>query len=231
MIGRYIILKILVSDFDNSLYMDGQISPENLQFIQSFQEKGHRFIIATGRCHQSLFETMESFALSPDCLILNNGALIISPDFSHRFLMKKAKEKAHRLKRKFKIKRFQVLTGYEEIPLSSMSSLDWEQGVCSFYLNFSDKQEQEAAYHYLSTWPDVKLMQEGLNIDVLAAHVDKAEAIAFLKKHYAWKKKDIITVGDGYNDLLMIEAYNGVLLSKKEARNPQSLARILKKRM
>ena len=148
-----------------------------------------------------------------------------------RFLLSDPKRKAGELLSRFDIKRFQVLNGYEEKGLQFMSRADWQKGVCSFYLNFHDEREMQKTYQYLKMWKDVEVLQEGLNIDVLARNVDKKEAVSYIARDLGIQKSDIYTVGDGYNDVKMVEAFQGVLLPSNDPQNHERFYNILKNLM
>lgn len=141
-------MKMLVSDFDHTLFVDQTISQDNIHLIKSFQEKGI-FVIATGRSLHSLLDALEPFSIHPDYLILNNGAMIKSVLYTHRFLMNEPETKVKELLEHFEIKRFRVLNGYGEKGLHQMTPIDWQKGICSFYLNFHDRNEKEKTYRYI----------------------------------------------------------------------------------
>ena len=223
-------MKMFVSDFDHTLFVDQTISQDNIHLIKSCQEKGI-FVIATGRSLHSLLDALEPFSIHPDYLILNNGAMIKSVLYTHRFLMNEPETKVKELLEHFEIKRFRVLNGYGEKGLHQMTPIDWQKGICSFYLNFHDRNEKEKTYRYIKKWKDVDVLQEGLNLDILAKSVDKKEAVSYIARDLGIQKSDIFTVGDGYNDVKMVEAFQGVLLPSNDPQNHERFYNILKNLM
>ena len=73
-------MKLLFSDFDRTLYVNKNITQENLDAINKWQEMGNLFIIATGRYKKSIIEQMKNFLLKPDYYICNNGAVILDKE-------------------------------------------------------------------------------------------------------------------------------------------------------
>lgn len=73
-------IKLLVSDMDGTLFnSDQEISPLNLAAIKEANEKGVRFMIATGRSIDTIKPTIEKYNLNCG-LILMNGAEIRDED-------------------------------------------------------------------------------------------------------------------------------------------------------
>lgn len=68
-------MKVIVSDFDGTLYKDDKIIYQDK--INKFVNVGNIFIIATGRNMTSLNKTLEKFIINPSFYICNDGALIL----------------------------------------------------------------------------------------------------------------------------------------------------------
>ena len=68
-------MKIIVSDFDGTLYKDDNIL--YLDKINKFVHIGNIFIIATGRNMASLNKTLDKYVINPNFYICNDGALIL----------------------------------------------------------------------------------------------------------------------------------------------------------
>lgn len=63
--------KMLISDFDDTLYRDEESLQINIKKIKEFRDKGNLFVIATGRSFISLEAKMKRYSIPFDYLILN----------------------------------------------------------------------------------------------------------------------------------------------------------------
>lgn len=69
-------MKLLISDFDGTLYQNNTIEDHTLLKIEKWQKEGNYFIVATGRDYSSIMEKIKIHDISPDFIIGNNGATI-----------------------------------------------------------------------------------------------------------------------------------------------------------
>ena len=72
--------KVLVVDYDRTLYINHNDMLNNIKAIDKFRSKGNIFIIATGRTYDSLKNEIDKYGINYDYLILNHGALVIKKD-------------------------------------------------------------------------------------------------------------------------------------------------------
>jgi len=68
--------KIIISDFDDTLYFDGYISNIDINSINEFRKEGNLFLIATGSSYTSFIEKIKSYPIKYDYLIVNHGSSI-----------------------------------------------------------------------------------------------------------------------------------------------------------
>ena len=68
-------MKVIVSDFDGTLYSNNQIILQDR--INQFIKEGNIFIIATGRNMTSLKKDLDKFGMEANYYICNDGALIL----------------------------------------------------------------------------------------------------------------------------------------------------------
>lgn len=67
---------LLASDYDGTLKQNGIVSSEDLDAIHTWQAAGHVFCLCTGRALSAAIEMMEKDGLTPDLLIVSNGAAL-----------------------------------------------------------------------------------------------------------------------------------------------------------
>lgn len=75
--NRGILLKkLLVADYDNTLYTDEISILNNINKIKEFRNSGNYFAIATSRGYTSLISEIEKYKIPYDFICTNNGAVI-----------------------------------------------------------------------------------------------------------------------------------------------------------
>lgn len=75
-IGGILLKKLLVSDYDNTLYTDETSLLKNINKIKEFRNLGNYFAIATSRGYTSLMTEIEKYKIPYDFICTNNGAVI-----------------------------------------------------------------------------------------------------------------------------------------------------------
>lgn len=75
-IGGILLKKLLVADYDNTLYIDEISLLNNINKIKEFRNSGNYFAIATSRGYTSLISEIEKYKIPYDFICTNNGAVI-----------------------------------------------------------------------------------------------------------------------------------------------------------
>ena len=70
---------LLASDFDGTLYYNGNISEENLKAIKYFQDNGGKFTVCSGRYYEFLKQFSSQFTINT-YTICYNGAFIVDSE-------------------------------------------------------------------------------------------------------------------------------------------------------
>lgn len=69
-------MKILFSDYDGTLRINGKVSSKNVEAIKKFQVAGNTFAIATGRGFNSIKAECNKYGISPTYFVCNNGGAV-----------------------------------------------------------------------------------------------------------------------------------------------------------
>ena len=69
--------KMLVSDYDQTFYLNDQDIEINKKEVKNFRNKGNIFIIATGRSFLDFKNKVNMYDIAYDYVILNHGATIL----------------------------------------------------------------------------------------------------------------------------------------------------------
>ncbi len=219
-------MKLLASDWDNTLRRHGTVSKADLEAIRKFREK-HCFGIVTGRSVGMIVNELDHYGVEVDFLIGTNGAVIT--DGKWKLLARKDIElsSAKRL--------IKALRGMPEVMFGisdgdrfgTIQSAIVEPGdelvgiveddpqeildrgvVNSFYIRSSSDEKTWALYHWLEReFGDSMTFHYNKTIDASAKGVDKAEGVRECQR--LMHADEVFVIGDSYNDLSMIEALNG----------------------
>ena len=68
--------KIIISDYDQTFYINDEDIERNKVAVSKFEEKGNLFIIVTGRSYLDFKNKVEAYNINYNYVILNHGATI-----------------------------------------------------------------------------------------------------------------------------------------------------------
>lgn len=71
---------MLVSDYDQTFYINDNDIEKNKKAVEQFQNKGNIFVIATGRSYLDFKNKLDLYNFNYDYVILNHGATILDKD-------------------------------------------------------------------------------------------------------------------------------------------------------
>ncbi len=192
-------MKLIASDFDGTIFIDGKIKTEDIKAIRDFQDKGNLFGLVTGRTYHSLFVLIEG-KIDPDFIIANNG--------SHIFV-KNGKDMIEILKYSLDQDKIRDVMDYYGRTYPTKIFTDKDRDVDSL----EDLREGEEILS-LAIYSDHILenpFQEDFSfhksigvIDVINSAVSKQTGIEFIKDFYGFDK-EIIAIGDDFNDISFLE--------------------------
>ena len=224
---------ILISDYDRTLtQIDGRIRETDRQAILTFQNQGHLFGIASGRSVTTIHHLLGQNHLRADVIIGNNGAVIadgccheitrfgidanladtVNQKLKHAcygYAVCDGKSYAYHGFGRFTFKRNMGLSDL------SVDAMVEQKHVVSFVVYFIKHREKTTLIDGLIHNYALIAFPNGFSIDIMAAHVTKANAVAIAARHF--KQQDIHVIGDGPNDIPMIQAYHGYAVQRGSA--------------
>ncbi len=208
--------------------MDRNITKENLDAVNKWQVKGNLFIITTGRHKKSIIEQMENFSLKPDYYICNNGAVILDKEkniiFSKCISNQMIEEIIEYICENYE-NSFEIIEKERTIKIMNNRGIDNHnptdiildrahissiKDVVQLHKKF-DKEERVAELvidlntkfrSSLAAYANV------LNVDIVANGMNKSTGIDFICREIS-NVDDILVIGDSYNDIEMVQKYNG----------------------
>lgn len=228
--------KLIAADMDGTLLnSEGKISPKTSKAIKKAVDNGVVFTVSSGRPIQGILKYGEFLPLKFP-LITYNGAMIVNPEnreiLFHKALKKEDALKILKLGKDFsvticlwcenqlfvnrideRVNRYKRLSGVEPIVIKDKEQLA-KKGITKIL--WYDKAERIKGIQET-------LQKESFNevtfctskpefLEFMDSGVSKAAAMEFLGKLFGIKREEMIAIGDGDNDLLMIE-YAGLGIS------------------
>lgn len=207
--------KVLVVDYDRTLFINNSDMLNNINSINKFRENGNIFIIATGRTYNSLKKEIDKYNIEYDYLILNHGSLVIKKDKSILFHYKIDKNILFNITNYLsKYKPKSVMYSYYTEDTNDINNPDISKITIVF---------QKDIETFKKVMMDiVKKYNNKLNIyftqnyeiEIISKETNKSRAIDLLMKKANFKKENIYTIGDSYTDIDMINDYNGSCMEK-----------------
>ena len=227
-------MKLFVSDYDMTLYINERIDEKVLEAIKRWRDAGNIFVIATGRNKFSIFEQIEKHNIGCDYLIANNGALIF--DNERKIIFKEVIEENEAYKvAKSIFDKFgaTVEIATDECIISVQSKIKEENDILysdAFKIGkIIDIEEIDSIKNIIqinkmtNDIEKTKIVADFINnnfkeivaygnirtVDIVSKKVNKANGISFLENKLKDKIEKIFTAGDSNNDIDMIKKYDG----------------------
>ena len=218
--------KIVVSDYDDTFYVNEEDLKRNKEAVKKFREKENLFVIATGRSYLGIKEEIKKYNIEYDYLIINHGATILGKNDTILYNFPLKEEIILNLKKDLEIE--------NQNTNDSDNNLEKEKNVYFCYselanfVDFESKNITKIGIRYASssdasrinkklnaTYKEINAYQVSKNeIEIISKKTDKSKAIQLLADYYSLEKACIVTIGNGYNDIKMIKDYNGYAMQK-----------------
>ncbi|MCX4302796.1 MAG: HAD-IIB family hydrolase [Clostridia bacterium] len=201
--------KIVVSDYDQTFYINDDDIEINKKNIQNFREAGNLFIIATGRSYMDFKKKANAYNLEYDYLIINHGATILDGDDNIIFNVSIDNSIIDNIKEDMNLEKtmshfccslFDSRVEFEYKDLTKIEARyynkedAWERNE---YIN--NKYGEYVNSYFLTS----------NSIEIISNKTSKSHAITVLLEKLHIAKENVYTIGDGYSDMEMIRDFNG----------------------
>lgn len=229
---------ILISDYDRTLtQVDGRILSKDKEAIATFRKSGHHFGIASGRSVPNIQGLLKKAGIQADIIIGNNGAVIadgngreitcfgIDPcvaDKVNALLKTQSYGYAVCDGKNYAYRGFGKMTFKRSMGLSNLTvdAMVDQKHVMSFIIYFIRKAYRATLIDTLNHDYPLVSFPNGFSIDVMDRHVNKAKAVGVAARYL--NDQTIYVIGDGLNDIPMIQAYNGFAVTRAKAEVKES---------
>jgi HAD superfamily hydrolase (TIGR01484 family) len=222
-------MKILVSDFDKTLFTDEY--ELNIELVNKFISEGNIFIIATGRPIYLLKPDMEKHNINYHYLICNDGAVIFDKEdkkiYEDNINNEDGKKIFYELQNDLNLEKVFIDTTSD----FSIDTNDTFNGIVALPI---DRKKAYGTIDYLcNKYPSIQGYLSHKWINILTKNASKGHAIKLLADINHWNTNEIITVGDNKNDLSMSHDFNSYAIKGDEElmRNAKHTATDFKEMM
>ncbi len=200
--------KVLVSDYDNTLYTSDEQIKKNIEKINEFINRGNLFVIATGRSYIDISKMIMKYNIPFNYLICNDGGTIFNNN--GKLLYKKDIDllTAQSIFKDLEVKNLLDITfidtGYDY-------SKKIENEVNAIIIKEIDSAfSKNLLVELTSKYSNIHGYISDNWINITEKSVTKTNGILFLKSLLNFEK--IYTIGDTINDINMINEFNGACM-------------------
>ena len=191
--------RLIATDFDGTLFVNGEITPETRKAIDLWRADGRLFGIVTGR-GEDFFDKIREEKIPVDYLIIYNGSMITDKDGNiiyERFISAETFAELEN-----------IFSGYEDIEYYSRADGSTQH---HYYATFNCTERALEVKKDIDAVFGGKLavFVNGRHINIGDSGTGKAEGVRVVLDYFSLPQESAAVVGDDYNDLEMIRAFDG----------------------
>ena len=205
--------KIIISDYDGTFFKSKDGIKANVKKVDEFRKKDNLFIIATGNNYVDFQKVISEYSIKYDYLILDQGACI----FDNKNNLLKVCFLEHIICKNIISEILKIQKEYKKYtPYGKTSG---EENITKISVNFTDLQEaidftEKINTKFKNNVNAYTMIFKEINIvEIVSSTSNKNEAIKYIVRKEKAKQENIYTVGDGYNDIIMIQNFNGYCMT------------------
>ena len=212
--------KILVSDYDQTFYLNDEDIEKNKKSVENFRKQENIFIFATGRSYFDFMNKAEQYKLKWDYLIINHGATILDKNNNIISNYTIDNDVIKNIKKDLEIEK---AIKYFCCNLENSRTNFNDKDLTKIYAKYEkDKAEQinSLINKKYSEFVNCYLVS-GNAVEIISNKTCKSNAIEEIVQIEKVNRENIFTIGDGYSDIKMVKDYNGYAMkeSVKELKN------------
>ncbi|MBS5720117.1 MAG: HAD hydrolase family protein [Clostridium sp.] len=206
--------KLLVSDYDQTFYLNDNDIENNKIYVNKFMDSGNLFVIATGRSYLDFHNKLDIYDFNYNYAILNHGTTII--DKNNKVL--------------FNICIPDVIIPQIQNDLNLSECIDCfccgeidsrvtfeHKHLTKIHIKYNSKEYALDKANFINNKYGnyVKAYYVNTNsIEIISNKTNKAKAIYWLIKFCNnVNKTNTYVIGDGYSDIEMVQEFNGYCMT------------------
>ncbi|MFG6318508.1 MAG: HAD family hydrolase [Clostridia bacterium] len=201
--------KIIVSDYDQTFYINDDDIEINKKNIQNFREAGNLFIIATGRSYMDFKKKANAYNLEYDYLIINHGATILDGNDNIIFNVSIDNSIIDNIKEDMNLEK--TMSHFCCSLFESRVEFEYKD-LTKIEARYSNKEDAWERNEYINNKYGEYVNSYFLtsnSIEIISNKTSKSHAITVLLEKLHIAKENVYTIGDGYSDMEMIRDFNG----------------------
>ena len=201
--------KVLVSDYDQTFYLNDKDIEINKQEVENFRNKGNIFIIATGRSFFDFKNKVNMYDIVYDYVILNHGTTILDKDNNIIFNFPICNEIIKDIKNDICLEESINYFCCSELE----SRVDFDYGnLTKINVKYNNKEKAMQVNTVINNKYSKYVVSYYVNtnsIEIISSKTNKSNAIKLLIKKLSIDNKNVYSIGDGYSDIEMVKDFNG----------------------
>lgn len=226
--------QMVCSDYDGTIYITENNMEKNIKAIEKYRNLGGKFVIVTGRSKTSVKGVINQYNIPYDYIISNNGAVIYNKNMEKIYDQSITSNVSTKI-----LKYLETMENIEiflyddedkieyhnqELLKIRIRTYDYELAqIIEDEVNSLFKNEVIAHSAFPGMYYD---NQKFVIIDIVSKNAGKENAIKKLLEILNIEKEQVVTIGDGRNDIKMIKEYNGYSMETAEEDVKKSASKI-----
>ncbi len=202
--------KLLVSDYDQTFYLNDEDIENNKIYVNKFIDLGNLFVIATGRSYLDFHNKLDIYKFNYNYAILNHGATIIDKNNKVLFNTCISNEIVSQIQKDLSLS--------ESINYFCCSGIDSRvtfehENLTKINVKYSSKEYALDKANFINNKYGnyIKAYYVNTNsVEIISNKTNKAEAIYWLIRFCNnVNKANTYVIGDSYSDIEMVQEFNG----------------------
>lgn len=201
--------KIIVSDYDQTFYLNNEDIEKNKIAVSKFKEKENIFVIATGRSYLDFHNKVDLYKFDYDYVIINHGATILDKEDNVIVNFSINNKIINNIKNDLQLEK--SIKGFCCSKLESRVDFQYKD-LTKINVKYNSKEEamkiNTIINNKYSNFVNSYYVTEN-SLEIISNETNKSQAINLLLRKLNVPKENIFTIGDGYSDIEMIKDFNG----------------------
>lgn len=206
--------KVIVSDYDQTFYINDEDIEKNKNAIKEFMDKGNIFIIATGRSFWDFKKKVNEYNINYDYCIINHGATVLDKKDNIMFNFPMDNEIIKNIKKEMNLEK--SISHFCCSLLESRVDFNHED-LTKINARYNCQQEamdineaiNKKYYEYVNSY-----YITNNSIEIISNKTNKSKGIELLISKLGIDNKNVYTIGDGYSDIEMVRSFNGYCMKE-----------------
>ena len=198
--------KILVSDYDQTFYLNDEDIEINKEAVDRFRKEGNIFVIATGRSYFDFHNKVNMYNFDYDYVIINHGATILDKNDNIFVNFSINDNVINNIKEDLQLEK--SIKGFCCSKLESR--VDFEHNnLTKINVKYNTKEEAMTINEIINNKYSDDVNSYYVTENSLEIISNKKNAINLLIDRLNILQENVYTIGDGYSDIEMIKDFNG----------------------